>query len=226
MSTGFHPKAGPVPLHVGIIPDGGRRWAKANRCTLGESYQRTVSLLQLFAGILCSNGVNEISIYLSSIQNFRRKKAELETYLSTLDQALYRQVAETALFHQLRVVIPGRLEIVPEPTLQAIRTLEQQTAGFAKGRLNLLVGYDPHEEILQAFNKSTGPGSFLSGLWITTPLDLVIRSGGAHLLSNFLPLQSAWARLYFPDKLFNDLTGDDILQILQDFEKIERKFGT
>ena len=66
---------------------------------------------------------------------------------------------------------------------------------------------------------------FITHLQITTPVDLVIRSGDAPLLSNFLPLQSAWARLYFTDKLFNDLTAEDVLQILRHFEKINRKFG-
>ncbi len=221
----YHPSVEAVPLHVGIIPDGGRRWAKAHGCSLGESYACTRSFLQLLVEMFFNKGVQELSIYLSSIQNFRREPEDLEPYLAILESSLNNQITQLARHRQLRVVIAGNLDILPASLRTAIESIEQQTINYSSGRINLLLAYDPHEEIIKAVKSSGNMNEFITHLQITTPVDLVIRSGDAPLLSNFLPLQSAWARLYFTDKLFNDLTAEDVLQILRHFEKINRKFG-
>ena len=59
----------------------------------------------------------------------------------------------------------------------------------------------------------------------TKPLDLIIRTGDANLLSNFLPIQSSFARLYFINKLFNDINNADIEEIINSFSQIYRKYG-
>ncbi len=108
--------------------------------------------------------------------------------------------------------------------IEKINHIETETAINKGRRLNLLIAYNPIQEILEAV-QSGEPDTFASRLWITRPIDLIIRSGGASLLSNFLPLQSGFARLYFSDKLFNDHTPDDLEKILSDFSSLERKFG-
>lgn len=224
-SSGFHPIPGKIPSHIGIIPDGGRRWAKSRACTLDEAYRQTKSSLGIFVELLILRGVKEISIYLSSIQNFRREPSELKASLDMVEFALKNDIAEIAVKLGFRVVVAGNRAILPESLVSAIHSSADATKDYSKGRLNLLLAYDPLEEISHAVRSSPDPSEIYRHLWITTPLDLVIRTGGASLLSNFLPLQSAWARLYFTDKLFNDLTADDVLGVLDDFSNIERKFG-
>ena len=103
--------------------------------------------------------------------------------------------------------------------------MPERTSGNRKGTLNLLLAYDPIEEIIQAFRTSTNHERFYEDLWVTKPVDLVIRTGGAKLLSNFLPLQCGYARLYCYDKLFNDFTTEDLDEVVHQFSMIERKFG-
>jgi undecaprenyl diphosphate synthase len=62
-------------------------------------------------------------------------------------------------------------------------------------------------------------------MWVKRPLDLIIRSGGANLTSNFLPLQSGFARLYFLDELFNDVKLETVIGIMDGFNDLNRKFG-
>lgn len=225
MSDGFHPKEGKIPFHVGIIPDGGRRWARTHHCPLGESYLKSGRLITNIAAALFGKGVREISIYIASTLNFKREPAELDPVLRIVESSLHNEIASLAKLHKLKVVVAGNSGMIPETLRKEIRSIEEQTSDHQAGRLNLLLAYDSVEEIIEANKKSTEQYPFLNHLWITSPVDLIIRSGGAQLLSNFLPLQSAWARLYFTPELFNDLTVDDILGILSDFEKIERKFG-
>lgn len=224
-TSDFHPEPGPVPRHVGIIPDGGRRWAMAQGLTLEEAYVQTRASLQVFVGFLLEHGVKEISIYLSSIQNFRREADELVTNLDMVESSLTDEIGEIAQQRKLRVAIVGNRDIIPESLLAAVISIEQSTLYETGGRLNLLLAYDPLEEIIQAMKASENPARFFSNLRVTSPVDLIIRSGGAALLSNFLPIQSGFARLFFSDKLFNDLTIGDLDGILKDFAKTDRKFG-
>ena len=222
----YHPASGEIPMHVGIIPDGGRRWAKIHNCSLQEAYQRSRTVLRVLVDFLFNYGVKEISIYLSSIQNFRWDPSEIDASLGQIETSLNNELTEIASQNDLKVVIAGKLEILPASLQTAISEIEKNTCNNTKGRLNLLIAYDPLEEIIKAFNTFAGPETFHSRLWITSPVDLVIRSGGAQLLSNFLPLQSAYARLHFTDKLINDLLPDDLVEILRKFSIPERKFGT
>lgn len=221
----FHPIPGSAPRHLGIIPDGGRRWAKSNECSLQESYIRTRSLLQEMVGFLIEKGIHEISLYLSSIQNFRRTGADWDATLDLFESSFKKEITDTASHQNLKVVVTGNREIIPSSLANVIITLEQFTQKNDAGRLNLLFAYDPLVEITSALKTSGNPDIFFNFLSVSTPVDLVIRSGGATLLSNFLPLQSAFARLYFTNTLFNDMTTADLEEILVNFAKTERKFG-
>lgn len=224
-TAAFHPVPGKIPLHVGIIPDGGRRWASAHGCSLQEAYLKSRSLLGVVVKMMFNEGVKEISIYLSSIQNFRRQPEDLDPNLEIVEYALNTEITEIAGKLGLCVCVAGNRNIFPSTLKEAAHNIEHLTAGNCTRRLNLLIAYDPLGEIAQAVAKSNNTPDFYKHLWVQRPLDLVIRSGGAQLLSNFLPLQSGYARLYFFKTLFNDLEPADFQKVLEDFRKIERKFG-
>lgn len=221
----FHPGKTRVPHHVGLIPDGGRRWAQANGCSLADSYNRTKQLIRDMVVFFIESGVFEISIYLSSIQNFRRSSIEVEAFNQVSTVAFQHDILKLAHEKHLRINVAGNRNAIPDDYLKAIETAELETNSNKQGQINILVAYNPVDEIIEAFSKSENPDEFLQHLWVTNPLDLIIRSGGANLLSNFLPLQSGYARLVFFDRLFNDLTIADLKLVFEEFFNIERKFG-
>jgi undecaprenyl diphosphate synthase len=225
LTAAFHPSAGSLPWHVGIIPDGGRRWAKAHQCTHKEAYIQAKSHLLQFVNYLYQKEVNEISIYVSSIQNFRRSAEDMAINFEITESALENEIASLAHERNLVIKLIGDHSVFPPSLSNVVRSLEKSTFNNSQGRLNLLIAYNPLEEIIQAIKSSDVPGNFFKYLSVTTPVDIVFRSGGAHLLSNFLPLQSAYARLCFFDKLFNDLTIKDLEEALDGFSRIVRKFG-
>mgnify|MGYP001321865466 CR=1 FL=1 len=175
---------------------------------------------------LLRHGIAEISIYLSSIQNFRRTSDEMAANMEIIYAALTHEIKILAGQQDLKVIIAGNRALLPEKFTRAVETLERLTAGNARGRLNLLIAYDPILEISEAVSHAPSPNHFTDHLWITTPVDLILRTGGANLLSNFLPLQSGYARIHCFEQLFNDLTTRDLEQVLADFCRIDRKFGT
>jgi undecaprenyl diphosphate synthase len=224
--TEFHPENTIIPGHVGLIPDGGRRWADKNGVSLAHSYQKTTTLLKSFCSYLFEEGVHEISIYLSSIQNFRRQQSETEAFNKVSESAFGKEILQLAEDKHIKIVMAGNREILSKEYLKAIEFVEARTSGFQERTINLCIAYNPLEELFSAFSKSETNSGLLQNLWVKTPLHLIIRSGGANLLSNFLPLQSGFARLYFFDKLFNELTISDIQRIMTEFMMLDRKFGT
>jgi len=224
--TDFHPDNSKIPLHVGLIPDGGRRWAAKEGVSLADSYHQTKRFLAEICIYLFDLGVKEISIYLSSVQNFRRPPNEIEAFNAVSEIAFGNEILQLAKSRQLQIVVAGNRDILPEGYLNALESVEVETAGFQNGRINLCIAYNPIEELTYAISKSGKHTDILQNLWVKTPVDLIIRSGDANLLSNFLPLQSGFARLYFPKKVFNDLTITDFKEIINEFMMLERKFGT
>lgn len=224
--TDFHPDNSRIPGHVGLIPDGGRRWAVKHNVSLEESYRKTKIFLAEICSYLFDVGVNEISIYLSSIQNFRRQQTEIDAFNTVSEIAFGKEILQLAENKHVRVVFAGNRDILPHDYLKAIEVVEAKTSWFKNGAINLCIAYNPIEELYSAFSKSETNNEILKNLWVKTPLHLIIRSGGANLLSNFLPLQSGFARLYFLDELFNDLTINNFKAIIDEFAMLDRKFGT
>lgn len=221
----FHPQPINSIRHIGIIPDGGRRWAVANGVSLSESYEATRKKLAGFVGKLCGIGISEISIYLSSRQNFKRQENEIKAFTSQALLSLSSEVGIICNELGLKVTVAGKLSRQSEGFLKTVEDLIHKTTNHTQGKLNLCIEYDPFDEIQFALNQINKGEELWKGLWIKQPLDIVIRSGNANLLSNFLPMQSAYARLYFSEKLFNDMVWHDIENYIEDYQSLERKYG-
>lgn len=220
MCNDFYPSHNNTkPLHVGIIPDGARRWAKLNDISYLQSYKISMSKLLTFCNYLFNNGTREISIYFSSIQNFKRSHKEIQAF-SIAEEEFMKEFINNKN-NDIKIKVFGNKEVLPDYFIKTINEVEYHTKDNLKKTINLCVAYNSIDEIKYAIRTSFD----YEKLWIKTPLDIVIRTGDANLLSNFLPLQSAFARLYFPKKLFNDLSIKDLEKILINFSKINRIFG-
>lgn len=220
----FHPGMS-GPFHAGIIPDGTRRWALTNNVSPAGAYMLAGTVMKEVIICFLEEGVHEISIYLSSEQNFKRTGDEVDAFCragASFSETLLAGIAES---FGLKVVPVGNMGIIPGYLRDALERVKQMTAGNSGGRINLCVAYNPVEEVFDAARHAGTCSDVLKGLWVKTPLDLVVRTGGANLLSNFLPMQSGFARLYFLEKMFNDVEVDEIRQIVASFREIKRNYG-
>lgn len=222
----YHPDPSAVGFHVGIIPDGGRRWARRERCLLEHSYNTAGKAVARLVAHLFSKGASTVSVYFSSAQNFRRPAAEIEAFCNAQASFCdsYFLDVETKYATAIRPV--GRIDSLPTRLSEALATAKARTSANSATTLNLCVAYSPLDEILDSVRSTTDPSEVLRHLWVKTPLALVIRTGGARLLSNFLPLQVGFARLYFLDELFNDVTLSLIDTVLADYESVTKAYGT
>lgn len=203
--------------HVAIIPDGGRRWAKRENVSLRESYRKTVDLLRVGAEALFGAGVETLSLYLLSLENLRRTAGELEAILIEEKRLVEEVVPNLCSRLAVTPAVVGAVDLLPVPWngIQLPPGVNWPASGK---KLYLCLTYSPNLELASAVRKiggDTDPASLWNALWVKQPVDLLIRTGGAHTLSNFIPLQCGYAQLVFLDDLFNDTTVDTILHIVE-----------
>lgn len=208
--------------HIAIIPDGNRRWAQKNNVSLMESYKKSKKHFKIIADYLFENGIREITFYLLSKENEeKRSPEELNPIYKIITSGFKEEIKELLLKHEATLNIVGeQLDNIPEPI-----SLTQRNRGVNAKTINLCINYDPFDEAFSAAKKSSSALEFKKNLYIQPPINVMIRTGGANTLSNFVPLQLGYARLYFLDVLFNDITLLEINDILSDYNATNLKYG-
>ncbi|RDS81312.1 di-trans,poly-cis-decaprenylcistransferase [Dyella monticola] len=228
-----------VPRHIGIVMDGNGRWAKARHRprSFGHNAGRK-AVREVVEGCI-RHGVEALTLFAFSSENWQRPPDEVGALLDLFMRALDKEVDE---LHEngVRLRCVGDLSAF-DATLQK-RMLEamKRTAGNTKLCLNIAVNYGGRWDIVQAARKAAmavargeltieaiDEDTFdrLTSLSESPPLDLFIRTGGDHRISNFLLWQLAYAELYFTETLWPDFNQASLQLAINDFARRERRFG-
>jgi undecaprenyl diphosphate synthase len=206
-----------APKHVGIILDGNRRWAKANSLPTLEGHRQGAEKLKEVALAAFDKGVNYLSAYIFSTENWSRTEEEVGYLMDLVIKAVDKYLDE---FHErgIKVVILGRRDGLRASVAEAIKRAEDKTASNTKGTLGLCFNYGGRREIVDAVNeaiKSDKPVSEeLIAQYLYAPeipdCDLIIRTSGEQRISNFMLWRAAYSELYFVNKHWPDFTTADL----------------
>lgn len=200
--------------HIGLIPDGARRWARKNNIDLYKSYEITVENVIRFIRYSLEF-VNEISIYLLSRENLQRNPSDIEPVFSAeyfLVNNLLPQICDE---YSIKIIHAGTKSLLPSYFSDSLDLLCQKTSLNIKSQINLLIAYNPLDEINSALSRGKGKLD-LKNLWVPNMVDLVIRTaGGSVIQSNFLPLQCGYSHAYIVDVFFNDFTRENFINIYE-----------
>jgi short-chain Z-isoprenyl diphosphate synthase len=235
-----------MPRHIGIILDGNRRHARrrgvSDPC---EIYQRGAEKLDDVLAWCSELRIPAVTLWVFSTENLKRSEAELSGILSAIE-AKVAALAHDPFMHQKRVRIQaiGRLDLLPESVVAAIRAAETATAQYDLMTLTIAVGYGGREEIADAvrsFVKTQArEGASLSDVIerITPEAiachlyaadlpdpDLIIRTSGEIRLSGFLLWQSVYSEFYFTDVLWPAFRKVDFLRAIRAYQARNRRFG-
>jgi undecaprenyl diphosphate synthase len=235
--TAEAPGAGPDPLprHVAIVMDGNRRWAKLHGMSEAQGHSAGVDAIRPIVEHAADRGLEALSIYAFSRENWSRSDEEVETLFSLLEAAIRRETPD--LVRQgVRVKILGRLHELPESTRASIAEALSATAGGRRMTLNVAFNYSGRSEIVDALQRAMSDGlgtaditeQAISERLYTAdvpPLDLLIRTGGEQRISNFLIWQAAYAELYFTDLLWPDFAPATLDAAIAEFGRRSRRFG-
>ena len=221
-----------IPRHIAIIMDGNGRWAKKRLLprSAGHKYgmERMIGLMEHAFDL----GVDYITVYALSTENLKRPPEELEGLFNLLRNHFKEYIGRVCA-RGVRLRAVGDVSLLPEDVQKILRDSEAETAKYEGKGINVAVAYGARDEIVHAVNLAVERGekvteeSFARLLYtgeVPDP-DLVIRTGKEVRLSNFLLYQSAYAELYFSDKMFPAFTDKDLDKAIVSFSGRTRRFG-
>jgi len=228
-----------IPNHLAIILDGNGRWATSKGLPRTSGHKEGTLNIKTIAHHAFSLGINTLSMYCFSTENWKRDKEEVD-YLMNLPIIYFPKYKEDLLKDDCKLMISGDLEGVPSLTRKVIEDAIEYTKNCKSHVLNLCFNYGSHKEIVEASKKiaseykdgkldieSLDERAFESYLYTKDlkPVDLVIRTAGEQRLSNFLLWQISYAEFYFPSVTWPEFSKEELDKALIEFTKRDRKYG-
>lgn len=209
--------------HLAIMPDGNRRWAKANGESKSFTYLYAADRFEKTCEWAIQNEIPILTYHVFTNQNWKRSPQEIEAIMDAIHTHFVTH-GEWYVSAGVRLIVRGRRDRAEKRIIDDIEEMEQKTKDCKKLTVYLAFDYSGREEIIDAINKGARTEEEISALLIPEP-DMIIRTGGNHRLSGFLLWQAAYSELYFIDKMFPDLSLRDLDDALVWFNSQTRNFG-
>ncbi len=226
-----------VPKHVGIIMDGNRRWAKANGMQSIQGHAKGVEVLRTITEHAAKSGVEFLSVYAFSTENWRRTEEEVGFLMGLFVKSLAKYLEE---LHQqnVRLMMLGSRDGLSDNLLEAWEKAAEKTKNNTGITLATCWNYGGQQEIIDGVKDLVGQGldvskltpetfeSFLYGGSAVPPVDYVIRTSGEQRSSGFMLWRAAYAEFYAVDKLWPEFSEADFDIALAEYATRGRRFGS
>lgn len=228
-----------LPRHVAIIMDGNGRWAKQRGKMRVFGHENGVHTVRETVENCVKLGLEYLTLYTFSTENWNRPKLEVETLMRLLVSSLRKEL-KTFNKNNVRLNTIGNIHSLPKKAQKELEETISKTQKNAGLTLTLALSYGSREELTSAMkeiavkvkNNIISPES-IDDTIINTHLytqnlpdvDLLIRTSGEHRISNFLLWQIAYAELYFIDVFWPDFSEHHLAEAIKNYQNRERRFG-
>ncbi|MBN1645392.1 di-trans,poly-cis-decaprenylcistransferase [Candidatus Woesearchaeota archaeon] len=227
-----------IPNHIGIILDGNRRFAKKLMLKPWKGHEWGRKKLEKLFDWCKEIGIQEVTIYAFSVQNFDRPKQEFDYLMTLFNETFNDLTKEKTKLEQVQVQFIGRTWMFSQEIQDKMKSITEMTKNNGPYKINLAMAYGGREEVLDAVKKiaeSVKKGkldinkineeSFSDNLYLKSEPELIIRTGGDHRTSNFLIWQSHYSEWFFLEKTWPEFEKEDLLRVITEFSQRERRFG-
>lgn len=224
--------------HVAIILDGNGRWAKKRNLSRSMGHKKGFENVNTLAEHVFSTGVEVLSVFAFSTENFKRSDEEVNYLMDTFVNKFNK---EKNFFNDknIKVIFSGRKEPLREDVYESMQEITKMTERNTGGIFNICLNYGGQSEIVDAVKdivyavenynydiNSLNEKTFYNFLYNDLPpIDLMIRTSGELRISNFLLFQLAYAELYFTDTYFPDFDAKAYDKAIEEFKNRNRRFG-
>lgn len=231
-----HPE---VPRHIAIIMDGNGRWAKERGFPRLEGHRAGAESVREVMEACIELGVEYLTLYAFSSENWSRPEAEVKALMSLLDRFLDEKAKDLDR-QNVRLLAIGQLDRLPEKTRARIEKIQARTANHSAMTLVLALSYGGREEIVSAAKSlatdavagKISPSDITSELFasrlqtagIPDP-DLLIRTSGEMRVSNFLLWQISYSEMVIVKKFWPDFRQGDLFEAAREYQRRHRRFG-
>ena len=212
-----------VPRHIAIILDGNGRWAKKRGLPRTAGHAAGAETFRKIATYCKNIGVNYLTVYAFSTENWSRPEEEVKSIMKLLDRYLREAIATMERDH-IRMKILGDVSIL-SPALRAeIEETNKISSRYEGFQANICLNYGGRAEILQAakrYARDLAEGKASADL-TEEGFSSYLYSAG---ISNFLLWQCAYSEFYFTDVLWPDFTPEELDRAITEFRRRDRRFG-
>ena len=235
-STQEIPEASSVPRHIAIIMDGNGRWAKKRHLPRAAGHKRGVDSVRAMVGACIERGVEFLTIFAFSSENWRRPVEEVSFLMGLFNSVLESEI-DRLHKNGVRLKLIGDLSRFEPRLVELIRRGEALTADNRKLTLTVAANYGGRWDIMQAVNALCSKHPEQAGQFTEQDLapylamsyapepDLFIRTGGEQRVSNFLLWQLAYTEFYFTEKLWPEFNAQALDTAIVSYRDRERRFG-
>jgi undecaprenyl diphosphate synthase len=228
-----------MPKHVAVIMDGNGRWAKKRLLNRIRGHEKGAEAVRTIVQTARKLHIEVLTLYAFSTENWQRPQPEISGLMHLLRRFLETE-RPTLLENHIRLNAIGQIDRLPEAVRRDLEDVMAETAKNGKMVLNLALSYGARTEIVEmvqkiaaAAQKGTIDPEKVTSETVADHLytgglpdpDLLIRTSGEMRISNFLLWQIAYAEIFFTPTLWPDFGEKEFVQILQDYQKRERRYG-
>lgn len=224
-----------LPVHIGFVLDGNRRWAREHNLPLVEGHRQGLEAFKNVSLAAFERGVKVVSAYIFSTENWKRTEEEVSYLMALVIKAVEKHL-KTFDEAGIRLVHVGSREGVSQKVLDAIDKSVEKTKDNTNGTLALCFNYGGKPEIVNAVKQIVAAGTRAEDVSAALieqklyapeipPLDLLIRTSGEHRTSGFMMWRSDYAELMFVDKNWPDYSIEDLDGALEEYKQRNRRFG-
>ena len=221
--------------HLAIIVDGNGRWAKNIGKIRSYGHLKGYENLKKIINYVNDNlDIKYMSLFIFSTENFKRSKDEVD-YLMKLFKKGFKEEKDVYIKKNMKVVFSGKKEGLSNDIISIIKEIESSTKDNTGLVVNFCLNYGGRSEIVDACKKIIGDkidkdditeSLFSKYLYKDLPdIDLMIRTSGEQRISNFMLWSLSYSELYFTKTYFPAFTTNELLEIIDDFNNRDRRYG-
>ena len=220
--------------HLAIIMDGNRRWARMRTLQAVAGHDKGAKTLEDIAREAVGYDVGHLTVFAFSTENWRRSKLEVNALLEIMRKFL-RSKVDTLIKDNVQLHILGDRRAFDTDLQALFANAEAQTAECTGLKLTVALNYGGQQDIERAAAKmaadavaapgQTRPFSAYLDTADLPPVDMLIRTGGEHRLSNFMLWELSYAELYFTDVFWPDFDAEELKKAVNSFYQRQRRFG-
>ena len=227
-----------VPGHIAIILDGNGRWAKKRGLPRTAGHAAGAETFRKIATYCKNIGVNYLTVYAFSTENWSRPEDEVKAIMKLLDKYLHEAIA-TMERDNIKMKVLGDISVLSESLQNEIRETNEISSRYEGFQANICLNYGGRADIVNAAKRyaedfASGKASgeltesvfsdYMYSAGIPDP-DLLIRPGGEKRISNFLLWQCAYSEFYFSDVLWPDFSPEELDKAIEEFNRRDRRYG-
>ena len=227
-----------IPKHVAIIMDGNGRWATKKNLSRSIGHLEGSKTLKKIVEYAFSNGIEILSVFAFSTENFKRSKEEVN-YLMNLFVKMFKDYFDELNEKGIKIVFSKKESGLPDKLENIIKDVTEKTKDNKNGIFNVCINYGGQDEIVDVvkkiskkvldgniniddINKNIIEENLYQKL---PPIDLLIRTSGEYRISNYMLWQMAYSEMYFTNTYFPDFDELELKKAIEEYSKRDRRFG-